>query len=131
MIQIRRHPLMSTIVPAAGLIGAGLGLYMENVWLIAPGILLIVLGALQMVNPLVVIEQDKVEFRNIFGMVRASYEHDGLELMEMRGDDLYIRKGQHIAHLRQLKYKRLHPSDWRHLKEALEKARELAGKKRR
>ena len=122
---------MSTPIPAIGLIGAGLGLYMENVWLIAPGILLIVLGALQMVNPLVVIERDKVEFRNIFGMVRAAYEHDGLELMEMREDELYIRKGQHIAHLRQLKPGRLHPSDWKHLKETLQKARELADKNRR
>ncbi|MEM0995582.1 MAG: hypothetical protein AAGN35_00820 [Bacteroidota bacterium] len=125
MIQIRRHPLLSILLPALGLIGGGWGLYMENAWLIVPGILLLLLGALQMLNPVANIEPDKVQLKNIFGMVRAEYGHDGIALMELRGDKLFIRKGQQIAHLHQLNPKRLHPADWSHLGEAIQKAREL------
>lgn len=126
MIQIRRHPLISTAVPALGLIGALTGLYLDNIWIMAPGILLVVLGALQMVTPVAVIDQETVKLKNLFGMVRAEYEHDGLEVMEIREGKLFIRRDQQIAHLHQLKPKRLHQSDWRHLEESLQKAREIA-----
>lgn len=130
MIQIRRHPLISTAVPALGLIGAGLGLYLDNIWIMAPGILLVVLGALQMITPVAVIDQESVQLKNMFGMVRAEYAHDGLEMMEMRDGKLFIRRDQQIAHLHQLKPKRLHQSDWKHLEESLQKARELAKKRK-
>jgi hypothetical protein len=130
MIQIRRHPLISTAVPALGLIGAVCGLYLDSVWIMAPGILLVVLGALQMITPVAVIDQETVQLKNLFGMVRAEYKHDGLEFMEIRGDKLFIKRDQQIAHLHQLKPKRLHQSDWRHLEETLLKARELAKKRK-
>lgn len=128
MIPIRRNPLLAVTVPALGMVLTLTGLYADSVWLLAPGILSIIFGALLIVNPAVVITPKEILIKNIFGLDWASFPHEGLEYLELVGDKLYIQHNEHRAHLPHVDPKMLHKGDWNNLKEQLKTAREMAQK---
>ena len=128
MIQLRRHPVLAVSVPALGLLVTIAGLYVESIWMIAPGIMAILLGALMIVNPVVVVDADTIKLHNLFGMAQASFPHDGLEFLDIEDNKLFIQHENRRAHLKMVDPKMLHAGDWRNMKEALTKAREHAQK---
>ena len=131
MIQLRRHPFLAVSVPALGILVTLAGLYVESIWMIAPGIMAILLGALMIVNPVVVVETDTIKMHNLFGMLQASFPHDGLEFLDIEANKLFIQHENRRAHLKMVDPKMLHPGDWRNLQETLDKAREHAQKARK
>ncbi|MEM7036314.1 MAG: hypothetical protein AAF570_04980 [Bacteroidota bacterium] len=128
MIQIRRNPLISVLIPAAGIAIVGAAVYIENYILGAVGGVHIALGVLMQLNPVVVIEKDKVLLKNLIGMTRAEYPHDGLELLDVRADKLHIVHQGQRAPIQRLNKAWLHPGDWNAMIDIFEKAREMAAK---
>lgn len=110
--SIRRSPSVALVIFAVGLITAAVGLYFGEFLIVFMGVLPVLLAGMMMLNPIVVLSDDKVELKNIFGLVRASHEHDGLHLVQVQGDVIYIQKGEMRAPLRRVVKSRLHKGDW-------------------
>ena len=131
MIPLRRHPVLAISIPSLGIVLTLIGLYFESIWLITPGIMAIILGALMIVNPVLVVEPASIRLLNLFGIERASFSHDGLEHLEILEGKLFIQYENQRAHLKSVDPKVLHQGDWQNLQRQLAKARQITLKKKR
>jgi hypothetical protein len=128
-ISVRRHPLFAIAVLIVGFGWMGVGLYLSNYWILALGVLHVIFAALLMLNPFVTITDQSLDLKNVFGLVRASYDHDGFHLIRLQNDVVYIRKGDMEAAVRRIVRKRLHPGDWKVMEAALAQAKVMRQKR--
>lgn len=128
-ISIRRRPVYAFILLGIGLIVVAIGLLYSDFWVLFMGVLPVIIAALMMLSPFVVLSAEAVELRNIFGLVRASYAHDGLHLLTVQHDVLFIQRGDMRAPINRIAKARLHPGDWEVMLETLAHARQLRSKK--
>jgi hypothetical protein len=124
-IVIRRSNKIAFGMLAFGVVIAGLGLVFSFFWIIFLGVMPMLLAGLVLLNPMVVLATDHVALKNIFGLTRASYDHDGLHLVQVIDDMIYIQKGDMRAPLRRIVKRRLHPGDWQVMLERLEIVRQM------
>jgi hypothetical protein len=125
-IQLRRSPRVTLSILLFGLLAAAVGLFFGQMIVIFLGVLPILLAGLMMLNPMVVLADDHVELKNLFGLTRASYDHDGLHLVQVLADDMiYIQKGDMRAPLRRIVRARLHAADWDVMLQRLEAVRQM------
>jgi hypothetical protein len=111
-ISIRRSPRITFTILPIGLVVVIVGLVYSDMFVIFAGVLPVLLAGMMMLNPMVVLSDDHVELKNIFGLTRASYEHDGLHLVQVQADVIFIQKGDLRAPLRRVIKSRLHKGDW-------------------
>jgi hypothetical protein len=111
-ISIRRSPRITFTILPIGLVVVIVGLVYSDILVIFAGVLPVLLAGMMMLNPMVVLSDDHVELKNIFGLTRASYEHDGLHLVQVQADVIFIQKGDLRAPLRRVIKSRLHKGDW-------------------
>jgi hypothetical protein len=119
-LQLRRHPLFSGIPIAVGLLLISLGIYLDLLELIFPGVLLILLGGLVAYMPLVVVSDKEIEIKSLFGQTRVSYPHDGYHLLQIQEDKLVIQKDMRRASLDFINKKKFAKADWHSLVQAIE-----------
>ncbi|MBK9453857.1 MAG: hypothetical protein IPN95_31570, partial [Bacteroidetes bacterium] len=65
---------------------------------------------------------------NVFGLVRASYAHDGFHVIGQENGLLWIQRGDMRAAVKRVSEKRLHKGDWHVLRETVAAARPSARK---
>lgn len=128
-IPIRRNPRLALVILLVGIALAGVGLLFGQFWVVFLGILPVLLAGMMMLNPMVVLANDKVELKNIFGLTGASYDHDGLHLVRVANDVIHIQKGNLEAPLRRIVKARMHPGDWQVMLVTLDKIREMHAQK--
>lgn len=131
MIQVRRHPLISTTVAASGLAVGIAGFFSEDWIFLGTGIGFLLLGAMLMLNPVLEITPEEIIMKNFLGMIRAKWPHDGLENLSVYQNQLYIEHRGQRAVIDSIRTTFLHQADWKAMAEALDKARELAAKAKR
>lgn len=118
-IPLRRHPLYGFSLLIAGLIAVALGLLFAEFWIVFMGVLPVIFAALFMLTPYVVVTNEVVELRNVFGFVRASYAHDGFHVVGQENGRLWIQRGDMRAAVKRVSEKRLHKGDWHVLRETV------------
>jgi hypothetical protein len=132
-ISLRRQPLIAIVVLVVGLVAMGIGLLISEFIMVFAGVLPVILAGLMMLNPFVVVSDEAVELRNVFGLTRAKYAHDGMHLLTIQDDTLYIQRGNQRAPIRRIIRTRIHGGDWYTLSETIKEAAEMRkrGKKRK
>lgn len=124
-IPIRRSPIPAVATLAVGIVVASLGLLYGEFWIVFLGILPVLIAAMLMLNPMVVLTDDSVELKNIFGLTQASYAHDGIHLIVLENDVIFIQKGDMRAPLKRIVKGRMHAGDWRVMLETMAHVRQL------
>lgn len=124
-ISLRRQPARGFLFFALGLGCAAVGLWLSLFALIFVGVLFILLATSYILNPAVVLTDAAVELKNIFGLTRVRYEHDGLHRVQVEGDQIFIRKGDLRAPVTAIQKAKLHAGDWNAMLAHLEQARKL------
>lgn len=104
------------------------GIDVENVILVAVGILHIFIGAMMMVNSAVILEKNELKLQNLFGLQRVAYPHDGLESITVVEEQIHILHNGRRAAVTRIQKRYLHKGDWDFMLDALDKAREMAEK---
>lgn len=122
-VALRRHPFYAVALLLAGLSAVAVGLVTSEFWVVFMGVLPVIFAALLMLNPSVVLLDDAVELRNVFGMTQARYEHDGFHSLHVEEDVLYIRRGNQRAAVKRVARSRLHPADWQVMVDVIAAAR--------
>jgi hypothetical protein len=124
-ISIRRHPRLAFAILLVGVVVAGIGLFFGQFLVVFLGVMPVLLAGLMMLNAMVVLSDEAVELKNIFGLTGARHAHDGLHLLRIQDDVLYIQKGDMQAPLRRIVKSRMHPGDWQVMVDSLEKIRAM------
>jgi hypothetical protein len=112
-ISMRRHPLYALLLLILGFGTVGIGLYYSELWIVFAGVVPTIFAALVMLNPFVTITDQTLELKNVFGFVRATYDHDGFHKVRIHENTVYIQKGDMQAAVNRIQKKHLHPGDWR------------------
>lgn len=124
-IPLRRSPKIALAILIVGLAVAGLGIFFAELWVTFLGVLPVLLAGMLMLNPMVVLSDKEVALKNIFGLTRARYDHDGLHLVQITNDVIFIQKGDMRAPLRRIVKGRLHGGDWAVMLVTLDKVRAM------
>ncbi|MBK9453032.1 MAG: hypothetical protein IPN95_27160 [Bacteroidetes bacterium] len=128
-IPLRRHPLFGFVLLFAGLAAVVVGLLLSDFWVVFMGVLPVIFAALMMLSPFVVVTNEVVELRNVFGLVRASYAHDGFHVIGQENGLLWIQRGDMRAAVKRVSEKRLHKGDWHVLRETVTAAKAIRAEK--
>ncbi len=110
--SLRRSPRIAFSILLIGVIIGAVGLILSDMYILALGVMPVLLSVLMMINPMVVVTDKQVELKNIFGFTGASYEHDGIHLIQVQDDVIFIQKGEMRAPLRRIVKSRLNAADW-------------------
>lgn len=110
--SLRRSPRIAFSILLIGVIIGAVGLILSDMYILALGVMPVLLSVLMMINPMVVVTDTHVELKNIFGFTGASYAHDGIHLLQIQDDVIFIQKGDMRAPLRRIVKSRLNAADW-------------------
>lgn len=123
MIKIRQHPAIAIFLL---LVGAGVA----SGYFFKPEIIFLIIGGLNagmavimVVSPVVEIDKDEVRIKNVLGVTRLRFQHNGLHNLAVRGPRLEIERDGMRATVKGINKKWLNPADWGVMADAVEEAR--------
>ncbi len=124
-VPVRYHPIWGAVFLA--LAGGNAFLYQRsgNLMFVALIAMMAVMGALYLVRPLLVVTDEVIEVRSLFGSTRRSFPIDGLAVLEVERAGIVIGHGEDARRLK-LAAIFIRPGDLERLAAAIRQARAAA-----
>lgn len=127
MLKLRQSPVFGGLLIVLGIALLVLASMLpDSTMQMVLGIMNTLIGVLILTNPVVLIDEQEIQIRNLLGITMRRVPHGGIQNLEIQGKHVYVKQNGETTKVKSINKTWTHPGDWKVMAAAIDKIGKLA-----